>query len=53
MMFPHDTWDMQSMRENNFLDEIIDLQMTLNYGKNTTKYFNFLFQIYKKKKSKF
>ena len=33
-MIPFDTWDMQSMRENDFFDKNIDLQMTLNYEKN-------------------
>ena len=54
MMIPFDTWDMQSMRENNFLIKTkIDLQMTLNYEKNTTKYFALLFLAFRKRKSKF
>ena len=33
-MIPFDTWDMQSMRENNFFDKTPDLQMTWNYEKS-------------------
>ena len=33
MTIPFDTWDMQSVIENNFLFKEFDLQMTLNYEK--------------------
>ena len=35
-MIPFDTWDEQSMRENDFLTKEIDPQINLNFEKNTT-----------------
>ena len=44
MRIPFDTWDMQSMRENNFFDKTIDLQMTLNCEKTQQNIFAFFFR---------
>ena len=52
MMIPFDTWDMQSIRESNFLDKKNDLQMTFNYEK-TQNIFGLLFHAFRKGKSKF
>ena len=44
MRIPFDTWDMQSMRENNLFDKTIDLQMTLNCEKTQQNILAFFFR---------